>query len=171
MVCRRPRLGRKGAEHGDYRRLTGQYLVKGLFSDGGLILQPSSDSFFSRSQKPFPFCFFSFLVRPVCFSSQGSLEEKVCSRGGGVLSVVAGFVPILGSSNGKRPVVNRTVAASRSRRPASNGEGSIRITFAAPMSTKRKSTERAPNTSAATASSIPTTCGATRLPSENVVSG
>ena len=46
-----------------------------------------------------------------------------------------------------------------------------RITFAAPMSTKRKSTERVPTTSAATVSNIPTTCGATRLSSKNVACG
>ena len=61
-----------------------------------LLLIPSSSG-----QVPiaFPFLLFSFLTRLVWFSSRGSLEEKECLRGGSVLFVVVGFIPILGSSS------------------------------------------------------------------------
>jgi hypothetical protein len=52
-----------------------------------------------------------------------------------------------GSSSGQRPVVEQTVAASRSESPISNGGPSTRITFGILMRFKRKSTERAPATS------------------------
>src|SRR5215831_7829329 len=98
-------------------------------------------------------------------------RRNVCSRGGGVLSVVVGLILIRASSNGKRPVVVRTVAASRSRSPISHGGASTRITFVVLIRFKRKFTERVPTTSAATASSIPITCSATRVSSENGASG
>jgi integrase/recombinase XerD len=121
----------------------------------------------------FPFYFFGSTFALPLFASPPKvrLEGKVCSRGEGVLSVVVGFILIRGLSGGKRPVVSRTVATSRSRNPISNGEPTTRITFAVPIPRfKRKSTERALTTSAATASSIPTTCGAMRLSSANVAS-
>src|SRR5437899_9819221 len=94
-------------------------------------------------------------------------RRNVCSRDGGVLSVVIGITLTRGSADGNRRVVGPNVGASRSRNPISNGEPRIPITSAVPMRGKRKSTERALITCASTASSIPTTCGATQFPSKN----
>jgi hypothetical protein len=80
---------------------------------------------------------------------------------------VVGFIPIHGSNSGKKPVAGPTVEASRSGSPIKKGGRRTRITFALPIRGKRQSTERALTTCASTASSIPTTCGATQLPSEN----
>jgi hypothetical protein len=108
--------------------------------------------------------FFSLLpaLVPIVSPQAVRWSRNVCSQEGGVLSVVVGFIPIRDSSNGKRPVADRSVASSRSGSPIRNGGASTRITFAAPMPGKKKSTERVPRKSAATASSIPTTCDATR---------
>src|SRR2546429_3463600 len=70
-------------------------------------------------------------------------RRNVCSRDGGVLSVVIGITLTRGSSDGNRRVVGPNVAASRSRNPISNGEPRIQITSAVPMRGKGKSTERA----------------------------
>ena len=98
-------------------------------------------------------------------------RRNVCSPAEDVLSVVAGFILIRDSNNGRRPVVHRTAAASKSGNPISNGEPRTRITSAVFIRSKRKSMERAPTTGGATVSNILTTCGATRLSCENGASG
>src|SRR6266436_1909047 len=157
----------------NYSLLTGQYSGKKVCPRLWVVLQPFDflPLLLSSVSIAFPFCFFSFLPRLCLFLLQRFTGGKVCSRGGGVLSVVGGFIPIRGSSSGKKPVVEWTVAASRSESLITNGGSSTRITFMVPMRAKRKSAERAPTTSAATVSSIPTTCSATRLSSENGASG
>ena len=157
----------------NYSLLTGQYSEKKVCPRLWVVLQLFDFLLLLLSSVSiaFPFCFFSFLPRLCLFLLQRFTGGKVCSRGGGVLSVVVGFIPIRGSGSGKKPVVGRTVAASRSESLITNGGPSTRITFMVPMRSKRKSAERAPTTSAATVSSIPTTCSATRLSSENGVSG
>src|SRR5215469_2865984 len=56
-------------------------------------------------------------------------RRNVCSRGGGALSVVAGFIPIPGSRSGKRPVVELNAAGSRSVGSIRNGGTSTPIYF------------------------------------------
>src|SRR5437660_3106222 len=52
-------------------------------------------------------------------------RRNVCSRDGGVLSVVIGITLTRGSTDGNRRVVGPNVGASRSRNPISNGEPRI----------------------------------------------
>ncbi len=113
----------------------------------------------------FSFTFSLFFRRHVRIVSPQAVRwrRNVCSQEGGVLSVVAGFVPIRGSRSGKRPVVDPNAAGSRSAGSIRNGGTSTPITFAVPMHFKEKSTERVPRKSVATASSIPTTYGATQF--------
>src|SRR3989440_12598529 len=82
-------------------------------------------------------------------------RRNVCFQGGGVLSVVVGFIPIRGSNNGKRPVAERTVARSRNGNPTSNGGPRTWITSEVPICGKKQNTERALTTCASIASSIP----------------
>ena len=84
--------------------------------------------------------------------------------------VDVGFIPIRGSSSGKRPVVGPSVVKNRSGGSISNGGLKTRTIPAALIRGKRQSTERAPTTSVSIANTIPTTCGATRLSFENGVS-
>ena len=113
----------------------------------------------------FSFTFSLFFRRHVRIVSPQAVRwrRNVCSQEGGVLSVVAGFIPIRGSRSGKRPVVDPNAAGSRSAGSIRNGGTSTPITFAVPMHFKEKSTERVPRKSVATASSIPTTYGATQF--------
>jgi hypothetical protein len=108
-----------------------------------------------------------FPASPVFSPQDLRRRRNVCSQGGDVRSVVVGFIPIRGSNNGKRPVAGPSVARSRSKSLISNGGPRVRITSAVFIRSKRKSTERAPTTGGITVSNIPTTCGATRLLSEN----
>jgi hypothetical protein len=80
--------------------------------------------------------------------------------------VIVGFILIPGSSNGRGPVVGRPVGASKSGSRIGSGGLTTRITFEVLMRCKRKSTERVPTTSAVTASSTLTTCGAMRSSSK-----
>ena len=82
-------------------------------------------------------------------------RRDICSRGGGVVSVVVGIALTRGSNNAKRPVVSRSAAASRSGSPISYGEPRTRITSAVPIHSKRKSTERALTTCGSTAQEHP----------------
>jgi hypothetical protein len=139
-----------------------------------LFVLPASDllAFLLKSVSiAFPFSFSSPRLLGLLSPADVHWRRNVCSRGEDVLSVIIGFIPIRGSNNGKKSVVSRAVVASKSGNSISNGGLSTQITFAVLTRCKRKSTERVPTTSAATVSSIPTTCGATRLWSENIASG
>ena len=85
--------------------------------------------------------------------------------------MIVGLILIPGSSSGRGPVVGQPAGASKSGSRISDGGLSTRITFGVLMRSKRKSTERVPTTSAATASSTLITCGAMRSSSEIGESG
>ena len=139
------------------------------------VLQTSDFPFFlppliHKSRLPFPFAFSIFF--PAGFVS----PPEVHWRGRYAPEAEVSFLSSLvsspsGSSSGKGRAVGPTVAANRSGSPISNGGLRTRITFAVFMRCKRKSTERAPTTGSTTVSIIPTTCGATRLASENGANG
>jgi hypothetical protein len=119
---------------------------------------------FRSARIAFPFYFSAFASAPSRMVSPQDVSGRrnVCSRGGGVLSVIVGFILIPGSSSGRGPAASLPAGASKSGSRISDGGLSTRITFGVRMRSKRKSTERVPTTSAATVSSTPTTCGAMR---------
>src|SRR5205814_2186809 len=70
-------------------------------------------------------------------------RRNVCFQGGGVLSVVVGFIPIRGSNKRQKTVAERTVARSRNGNPTSNGGPRTWITSEVPICGKKQNTERA----------------------------
>ena len=88
----------------------GNVFFDGAYSSGLDFLL----SFSLSLAKAFPFYLFGSPSRVFWTVSPQARgwRRNVCSRGGGALSVVAGFIPIRGSKSGKRPVVEPNAAGS-----------------------------------------------------------
>src|SRR5882724_11985206 len=125
---------------------------------------------FSSDSIAFPFYFFSFLPRLRGFVSPPDVHwrRNVCSRGGDVLSAVVGFIPhprlkqrqkTCGRPDCRHKHKQKCNQEWRTENPDYFRGGLC--------AAKGKVRDALRLQAVATVSNIPTTCGATRFPSEN----